>query len=611
MSPEQLNGEELDHRTDLFSFGIMLYEMATGQRPFQGKTSASITSSILRDTPRPVQELNGVLPRHLGRIIERCLAKDPEQRLQSAKDIRNDLRALLKEVDSGSDFSEPLSARHDIRFEENLVRLAFPDDAPERDVESWKPEQIRLVVLPFENLSNDAEQVYFSDGMTEEMITRLGRLRPELLGVIARTSAMRYKKTDKPIDQIGRELGVTYVIEGGVRRSGNSVRINAQLIQVSDQTQLWGDSYTRDLSDVFAIQAEVAEAVAEALEVELLPQTETAHTNLPTTSEAAYDAYLLGRSYWTKRTPVALYTATKKFKRAIQLDPNYALAYSGLADTWAVLPWYVPGPYNAINGEAKKAAEKALALNDSLAEPHVSMGRILRNRGKLEPADYHYRKAVVIDPNNATAHQWYGLLLGLQGRHDAARKEFERAIALDPLSAAIRLDYGAAMMVTRRFDKAIQQTKKAQELQPDLYNAAYVLMWAYNGKGDQKAAASSFENFMTLLGEPANRVATFHQTCETSGLRSAILGWLALFGACVQAPGFGFPGKHASLLAWCNEKDRAFELLGRALVQQDPILVLVATHPAFDNLRDDPRFDDLLRKIGLDKVDLPAPTTTP
>ncbi len=484
----------------------------------------------------------------------------------------------------------------DPRYDDLLRRMGLEPAVNSVSTASEQKTKTMLAVLPFANLSGDPEQEYFSDGMTEEMITRLGRLRPELLGVIARTSAMRYKKTDKTIEQIGRELGVAYVIEGGVRRAGNSVRISAQLIQVSDQTQLWGDSYTRDLSDVFAVQEEVAEAVAKALAVELLPQAASGPAKPPTESSAAYDAYLLGRSYWAKRTPESLHSAIDHFKRAIKLDPNYALAYSGLADTWGVLPWYVPGPYSEMNAEAKKAAERAFALDDSLAETHASMAELLKRQGHWEPAFEHYRKALGIDPNNATAHQWYGQVLGFRGRFDEGALELERSITLDPLSAVMRLSFGACLRLARRWDLAIEQLNKALELQPNLGGVGAELTLAYLGKHDHAAAATSFVNFLTAIRQPPHRIERFRKTNETMGIKGALIEWLNSFHDEDSLP-YG-AAAHAELLAWCGETDRAFEWLERAVRQQDPYLLMLETSYVYDNLRDDPRYADMLKRIA-------------
>ncbi len=485
----------------------------------------------------------------------------------------------------------------DPRYDELVRRMGLEPSSVSISTDADQNKKIMLAVLPFANLSGDPDQEYFSDGMTEEMITRLGRLRPELLGVIARTSAMRFKKTDKLIDQIGRELGVAYVIEGGVRRAGNRVRINAQLIQVSDQTQLWGDSYTRDISDVFAVQAEVAEAIAEALAVELLPEQKIAESKAPTESSAAYDAYLLGRSYWAKRTPASLHTAIKHFKHAIELDPNYALAYCGLADSWGVMPYYVPGPYNKINAEGKKAAEKALTLDDSLAEAHVSIARHLKDAGDFATATEHYQKAVAIDPNNATAHQWYGTTLIIQGRHDRGIAEYEKAIALDPLSAVRHNEYGHGAVLARRFDKAIEQLNETLRLQPDFKIAYFSLTWSYIGKEDHNAAATAFESHLRAIDRPAESIKAFRRTYDASGLRAGFLEWLNSLGNDFDSWGAG-PARRAPFYAWCDEKDRAFESLDRAIERASPLVNIVATYFPYDNLRDDPRYADLLERIA-------------
>jgi len=487
--------------------------------------------------------------------------------------------------------------QNDPRVAELMRRGGFTPVRQPPVLKRQQPRKLMLAVLPFDNLSGSPDQEYFSDGMTEEMITTLGRISPAKLGVIARTSAMRYKGASKGIDEIGRELSVGYVVEGSIRRAAGRVRISAKLIQVSDQTQLWSNSYERDLADVFKIQVQVAEAIAESLAVELLPDRQAARAKPPTDISAAYDAYLLGRSYWAKRTPDSLHTAIEHFERAIELDPGYALAYSGLAETWGVLPWYVPGSYDKMNAEAARAAERALALDDSLAESHVAMAVVLLSRSDLYEADEHFRKAAAIDPNNATAHQWYGLMLAVQGHYDEAVKEYEKAITLDPLSAVMHEDYSAGMLFARRFDKAIEQGKRALDLQPEFFNAASDLMWAYIGKGDHDEAATSFETYLRITHQPAEAVAAFRRTYNASGLRSGFSEWLESSGDAAGPPGLG-SGRRAALYAWCDEKDQAFEWLNRAIDRKDLLTIFIEAHPAYDNLRDDPRYANLLKRIG-------------
>jgi len=495
--------------------------------------------------------------------------------------------------------------RDDPRFDDLLVRVGFEpehrglrmvDDS--EDMESpTSGDRIMLAVLPLENLSNDEEQEYFSDGMTEEMITRLGRLRPELLGVIARTSAMRYKETDKSIDQIGRELGVDFVIEGGVRRSGNSVRINAQLIQVSDQTQIWGESYTRELADVFAIQADVAEAVAEALAVELLPPSDMSRARSRTAGGEAHDAYLLGRHHWAQRTPEALYKAVDYFERAIELDPDYALAYAGLAQTWGALPYYVAGPYNDMHARGEKAAERALALDDAMAEAHMAMGLVRENRYHLRTADEHYQRAVELEPNNVSAHYWYGYTRCMLGHPEEGVAEFRRAIALDPVYAPTRWCFGETLNDLRRYEEAADQLKKAIELQPAYLNAHRDLIWSYLGQEKTDDAIAAFEDYQRLLGHSAEELAEFRHLNTESGLCVAFKNWLASISGDAGTSSLS-AWHRAKFYAWCGDKDKAFELLDHAWEQADPSLSSIQYCPSFDNLHDDPRFGTLLARLS-------------
>ncbi len=488
--------------------------------------------------------------------------------------------------------------RDDKRFDDLLLRVGFEpkNRLIAAENQPTKIERIMLAVLPFDNMTPGKDPDYFTDGMTDEMITRLGRLNPKKLGVIARTSAMRYKGSTKRINEIGNELGVQYILEGGVRKAGDQVRISATLIQVNDQTQLWTDSYRHKLEDVFDLQSRVADAVATALTLELLPDQTRPTAKAPTTSSAAYDAYLLGRSYWAKRTPESLHTAIDHFKHAIELDPNYALAFSGLADAWTVLPWYVPGPYNEMTTEAMKAAEKAYALDDSLAESHASMASVLQRQGDSEKSDEHYRKAIDIDPNNATAHQWYGQALAHRGRFDEAIVEYERSITLDPLSAVMRLDYGGGLRLARRWEQAIKQFSKALELQPKLGGLRADLTLTYLAKGDHTKATATFVAFLADLGQSPSQIARFRRSVETKGMKGAMVEWLGSFRSEDPLP--YNTGIHAELLAWCGEKDLALEWLERAIEHQDPYVQLVEVSHAYDNFRDDPRYKDLLTRIG-------------
>ncbi|HXL15287.1 MAG TPA: protein kinase, partial [Methylomirabilota bacterium] len=374
MSPEQTSGGSLDGRADQYALACVVYEMVTGQPPFTGPTGESVLLQQRTINPRPAVALRPATPVYLTQALARALAKAPADRFPTMSAFSDAVSSALTPPGRGTPGSPAARGR------------------------------LMLAVLPLENLSADAEQEYFTDGMTEELITHLGRLQPKRLGVIARTSAMRYKKTAKSIEEIGRELGVEYVVEGSVRRAGERIRITTQLIQVADQSHLWAETYDRRIADVFEVQDEVASAVAKALEVELVapagakevPQQE------PSNSEA-YEAYLKGRFHWNKRTPESLRLAIRWFERAIEIDPEFARAYAGLADVYNVQVTYMQAPAAEAFPKGERAARRAVELAPELAEVHASFASILTHMILPEEAKREYDRALEIDPNYVPA----------------------------------------------------------------------------------------------------------------------------------------------------------------------------------------------------------------
>ncbi|HEY7679285.1 MAG TPA: protein kinase, partial [Terriglobia bacterium] len=445
MAPEQLRGEPADVRTDIYAAGNVLYEMATAHRPFETTLGTALADDVQHKAPPPPGRLRPEISPRLEEIILKCLEKEPENRYQSAKEFLVDLRRL----------SVPTTAPV-VRPARKVWRIALPVVAVvgvlfalfglniggvrDRALghRGTGAEKVMLAVLPFENLSGDAEQGYFSDGMTEELIAQLGRLRPQQLGVIARTSAMRYKHSGKGIDQIGRELGVDYILEGSVRREAGRVRITAQLIQVRDQTHLWAENYERALTDVFALQSDVSRRVADSLAVQLLPAGHAALARAPTMSPEAHEAYLKGRFYWNQRTRDSLLKGLEYFRRATELDPNYALAYAGLADSYAILASNGHSPPAEVMPKAGQAANKALEIDETLAEAHATLGMIeWGSEWDFAAAEREFKRAIELRPSYAYAHQWYGMLLGGLGRLEEGRAELQEARQLDPLSTTI------------------------------------------------------------------------------------------------------------------------------------------------------------------------------
>jgi non-specific serine/threonine protein kinase len=487
MSPEQVEGLAMDHRTDIFSLGIVLYEMATGKRPFAGDTSAALVSSILRDSPPTVTEINESLPRHLARIIQHCLEKDPEARYQSAKDVRNELKSLRREVDSGTvttgSGATPISAAPQSKGTRRyglwaavgvaaVVILAvgwWLGRGGERaaavgdkragglsaDVASaaWS-DMPSVAVLPFANLSADPDNEYFTDGLTEELIGALANV--EGLRIPARTSVYALRETNLDIQEIGRRLGVDNILEGSVRKVGDQLRISAQLIKVSDGFNLWSETYDRQFEDVFGIQGEIADNIVEALQLTLSPVEKQALRSERTTDFKAYEYYLRGRGHYRRRTRTDFESAREMFSKAIEIDSGYALAWAGLADTYTEF-WR---NYESTEENLTKAEETS-------------------------------REAVELDPNLAEAHAARGFALGQRQRYDEAAAEFRRAMELNPRLFEAYYYYGTVAFAAGRLETAAEMFERATEAAPDEIRALQLLPQIYTRLGREAAAAAA------------------------------------------------------------------------------------------------------------------------
>ncbi len=460
--------------------------------------------------------------------------------------------------------------------------------------------KIMLAVLPFDNLSGDPDQDYFSDGMTEEMITQLGRLNPERLGVIGRTSIVRYKGTNKSIEEIGRELKVEYLLEGSVRREADRARISVQLIQVSDQTQLWAANYDRVLGGILSLQSEVAEAVAREIQVKLTPQQEARLASARPVNPEAYEAYLKGRYHWRLRTPEALEKSIKFFKDAIAKDSAYALGYAGLADSYLLLG---SAPYDAVPPRevmprAREAAIKALAIDDTLAEAHTSLAHAkLFYDWDWSGAEREFQRALELNPSYATAHHWYAYQLWVRGRLDQALEEVQRARELDPFSLVINLVMGRHFYFTRRFDLAIAQFKEALEMEPNFFLGHFDLGLAYAQVGRHEEALAEFQQAVRLSGSSPLCVAGLGYAYALAGRKSEarmVLDDLRQISQRRRVPAIYPAGIYAGL----GEKDRALEWLEHAYEERSDVLILLKLEPIFDPLRSDPRFQSLLLRLN-------------
>jgi serine/threonine protein kinase/tetratricopeptide (TPR) repeat protein len=603
MSPEQAEGKELDARTDLFSFGAVLYEMATGTLPFRGNTPALIFQAILDRAPTPPVRLNPDVPPKLEEIIVKALEKDRNMRYQHASDVRTDLQRLRRDTDSSRITVQgvvfPVRALSWWRNKTALV-ISAAAFAVALSVAVWlaffrvqrKPID-SLAVLPLQNLSRDPEQDYFADGMTDELITGLAKLGH--LRVISRTSVMRYKSTTEPLSQIAHELNVDAIVEGTVERSGNRVRIRTQLVLASPEQPLWAESYDRELRDVLSLQSEAAQDIVEHIRVKVSKGERSAAPHQ--IDPDVYDLFLRGRYYWNRRTKVDFSKAIGYFSDAVRKDPEYALAYVGLADC-----------YNLSGSpEGKKAAEKAVALDNSLAEAHTSLAYAKQNFDwDFAAAEQEFRHALELNPSYAIAHQWYATFLSDMGRHQEAITEIERAIQLDPLSVNVNTAAAVIFYFARQFDRAEKQARNALELDPNFYSAHNWLADVYKATNAYEAAFQEQEKVASLTGdeEMRSQVAALRRAYNAGGPREMYrerLKQLQKKSASPFLPTVAGRAQWGLAIAYAHlgENDRALEQLEQCYRTREFGMLTLKTNPDLDPLRSDPRFRDLLRRVGL------------
>ena len=465
-----------------------------------------------------------------------------------------------------------------------------------------------LAVLPFQNMSNDPTQEYFSDGLTEETITDLGQLSPEQLGVIARTSAMAYKHTNKTVSQIGQELSVDYILEGSVRREGGEARVSAQLIRVSDQTHLWAQNYERELHDLLLIENELGKAIARQVQINLTPQQEIDLSKMRTVNPEAYDLYLKGRFYWNQRNPAAIKESIGYLQRATEKDPNFALAYVGLADAYNISN--ILGVYSAKESlpEAKAAATKALALDPSLAEAHAALGMEKSHyEFDLPGAQKEFLTALELNPNSAYAHLFYSnCYLAPMGRMSEAIAENQRALELDPLSLPINNFMGMTYMFAENYEKAYQQFQHTIAMDPTFPLAHQYFSWLLVTMGRYEESIEENQKSELLGGsspeDAAAEAAMMLQAFKTGGERGFYQKNLERTLQTLKQPGGESvdPAGVASAYALAGDKDSAFKWLDKAYAERDgQDIMLLKCVPPFKSLHGDPRFADLLRRLGL------------
>ena len=607
MSPEQAKGKELDARTDLFSFGAVLYEMATGTVPFRGDTSAVIFKAILDSTPTLAVRLNPDLPAEMERIVNKALEKDRDVRYQHASDIKADLKRLKRNTESGNPGVEStakprwsrrtmvISALAFVSVVAILSAGAFYFGSPHNRINS-------VAVLPFVNTSADPSLEYLSDGITEGIIDRLSGL-PNVK-VISRTSAFRYKKRDIEPEKVGRELGVGALVTGRVLQRGDDLSISVELVDAREDKQLWGEQYNRKLTDLVSVQQEIATAISENLRARLTSEEKTRSAKTYAANPEAYQLYLNGHFHANKGTYDGLIKGNEYFQQAIAKDPNYALAYAGLADSYVQLGGgliYLP-PSEAMP-KAKAAAMKALELDDNLAEAHAALaGAQYFYDWDWPSAEREFKRAVELNPNSAISHQRYSELLLTRARFDESIAEAMRALEFDPLSPQIAGDLAYACLVMRRYDESIAYSRKALELDPNLPLSHANLAWAFALKRMYPQALAEYDK----IAEQDKAVTAQNQLIASG------LGWVyAVSGRRTEAlkiaQEFKDLSSHAyvdfyqlaTIYAGLGEKDEAFQWLEKAYEEHSSSMPSLATDPFWYVMRSDPRYTDLLRRMGL------------
>ena len=455
-----------------------------------------------------------------------------------------------------------------------------------------------LAVLPFQNLSGNADQDYFSDGMTEELITRLGRLQPQKLGVIARTSSMTFKGSSKRVDEIGRQLGVDYVVEGSVRREGDRVRISAQLIQAKDQTHIWAEDYDRDVSHILQLQAEVAQAIVQEISRDLLAPTGPPAIP-PAVNPQVHEAYLRGRFFWNKGTEEGYRTALQNFEQAMLRDPNYATAYAGRADTYNMLGYWMMAPPKEVFPLARANALKALELDPSLPEAHAALAYVkFEYDWDWQAAGQAFKRALELNPNSSVTHLWYGIYLGDQGRMEDAEREITAARTLDPLSLHVNMVFAAMLYMERKYDEAIGHLQKIVELDPGFQPSYHLLAALYEEKGQFPQGVEQSLRGLTLAGYSPSALEQLKDAFNAGGMQAYLRKEIELLEQQARHS-YVSPVLIAMDYSSLHEKNRAFEWLEKAYQERSGWLLELKIDPVWDPLRSDPRLQDLMRRVGI------------
>jgi len=593
MAPEQVRGEAVDHRTDLFAFGAVLYEMLTGERAFQKATSAETMTAILREEPPVISQVAASVPSALQRVVQRCLEKNPEQRFHSASDLAFALEAL---TDSGAVSASVTTSP--TRMGRKWSWAAAVVILPAVIVAVWlwvRPHQQivhSIAVLPFSTTDQGADDL--SDGVTESLIDSLSQL-PDMR-VMSRASAFRFRQKDVDPQQAGETLKVDAVLTGRVSKAGDQIQISTELVKTEDGSHLWGKRYSGQAADLLALQQEIAGDVSQRLQPQLSGDRKNRVATPGTQNPESYQSYVRGMYFFDRWTPEGRKKAVESFQQAVAKDPNYAAAYAGLGVS-EILIWHLgEAEQPNLREQGMDAAKKAIELDDTLSEAHAAMGFAKFQYLSWAESEAEFKRAISLNPNNAYAHLYYAWHLTFTGRFPEAYEQIDRAQVLDPLSFSIYLAAGEVYYWARDYDRAIQGSQKAEELDPTNDTAANDLAVTYLAKHMCAEATGQFARSEDLEGQPKSGAA-LRKAYASSGCDGMLRKLFDISSMDPASPDY-YPFSAACYAALLGEKDVAFKYLELAY-QQHQGIVFLKVEPQLDNIRTDPRYAGLLRRTGL------------